>query len=343
MIRKATAADIDAVAMIYEHIHAKPNSTGWLKDIYPVRATAEAAVQRGDLFVYEDDGRILASAVLNRNQCAEYVEGHWECAAEDSEVMVMHTLTVEPEHSSCGIGRSMVSFYEEYARKQGCKALRMDTNEKNLPARALYKRLGYREVGIVPTTFNGIPDVMLVLLEKPLCPLLIRQARSEEFDRVRDFYFKLIDDMQNCEYHPKWQKGVYPEEKNLKAAIECGELYIGLLDNEILSAMIVNHSCTDGYEAAAWPSDATGDEVAVIHTLGVMPAYSGLGLAKQMVHEAMDMAKRGGSKVVRLDVLEGNLPAEKLYKRIGFKFVERVQLFYEDTGLCNFDLYEYRL
>ena len=35
-------------------------------------------------------------------------------------------------------------------------------------ARRLYARLGYREIGIVPTVFNGIPGVDLVLLEKNL-------------------------------------------------------------------------------------------------------------------------------------------------------------------------------
>ena len=44
----------------------------------------------------------------------------------------------------------------------------MDTNEKNQAARALYRSLGYEEIGVVPTVFNGIPDVRLVLLEKGL-------------------------------------------------------------------------------------------------------------------------------------------------------------------------------
>ena len=30
----------------------------------------------------------------------------------------------------------------------------------------MYKKLGYKEIGIVPVVFNGIPDVGLVLLEK---------------------------------------------------------------------------------------------------------------------------------------------------------------------------------
>ncbi len=44
----------------------------------------------------------------------------------------------------------------------------MDTNEKNVNARALYKKLGFTEVGIVKCDFNGIPDINLVLLEKAL-------------------------------------------------------------------------------------------------------------------------------------------------------------------------------
>ena len=38
----------------------------------------------------------------------------------------------------------------------------------NMTARAMYKKLGYKEIGIVPTVFNSIPDVQLVLLEKYL-------------------------------------------------------------------------------------------------------------------------------------------------------------------------------
>lgn len=46
--------------------------------------------------------------------------------------------------------------------------LRIDANARNAAARAMHKKLGYKEIGIVPTVFNGIPDVQLVLLEKYL-------------------------------------------------------------------------------------------------------------------------------------------------------------------------------
>ena len=82
--------------------------------------------------------------------------------------MVLHTLVVDPEMGGLGLGSRFVAFYEDYARAQGCAVLRMDTNARNLRARRMYAQLGYREAGIVPCTFNGIPSVQLVCLEKRL-------------------------------------------------------------------------------------------------------------------------------------------------------------------------------
>ena len=48
-------------------------------------------------------------------------------------------------------------------------------------------------------------------------------------------------------------------------------------------------------------------------------------------------------KAVRLDVLEGNVPAERLYSGLGFSCVGMVPMFYEDTGWKNFKAYEYVL
>ena len=71
MIRKATREDIPAVEALYDEIHtreeAREVTTGWIRGVYPVRETAEAAVRRDDLFVQEDeDGRIIGTAILNQ-------------------------------------------------------------------------------------------------------------------------------------------------------------------------------------------------------------------------------------------------------------------------------------
>ncbi len=134
------------------------------------KADCPGCLFRGDLFVELDEsGRIVGSAIINQIQVKDaYVHGAWLRDSEDDDVMVLHTLAISPRASSRGWGKKFVAFYEEYAKKKGCHDLRMDTNERNLRARAMYRSLGYREIGCVPTVFNGIAGVNLVLIEKVL-------------------------------------------------------------------------------------------------------------------------------------------------------------------------------
>ena len=120
------------------------------------------------MFVAEENGRLVATAKINQEQVPEYAEAAWTQDAPPEQVMVLHTLVVDPQAKGRGYGSCFVDFYESYALEHGCRYLRMDTNERNASARALYRNLGYREVSIVPCAFNGIPGVQLVCLEKTL-------------------------------------------------------------------------------------------------------------------------------------------------------------------------------
>ena len=172
LIRPAEARDLDAVAGIYDRLHDAEEqgrqTIGWLRDVYPVRQTAQAALERGDLYVLEAEGAVLGAAILNQVQVDTYAQGRWAHAATEEQVFVLHTLVIAPEAAGRGYGRAFVAFSEDLARKNGCTELRMDTNERNRAARTLYRKLGYTEVDILPTVFNGIPGVNLVLLEKYL-------------------------------------------------------------------------------------------------------------------------------------------------------------------------------
>ncbi|MBQ7562637.1 MAG: GNAT family N-acetyltransferase [Lachnospiraceae bacterium] len=172
MIRLAHREDAGQIAAIYDKIHTgeeKGETTiGWIREIYPTLQTAREAIEAGDMFVLEEDGRIVASGRINQIQVPEYKDAHWQYEADPSEVMVLHTLTVDPDQGRRGLARQFVSFYEEYALKNGCRYLRIDTNERNTRARKMYEKLGYHEVGVVPCNFNGIPNIGLVCIEKRL-------------------------------------------------------------------------------------------------------------------------------------------------------------------------------
>lgn len=172
-VRKAVEADLPRVAAIYDALHTAEESgravIGWIRGVYPTAQTAREALDAGALYVMEDGNEIVASAKINREQVPEYTGAAWLYPdAPPEKIMVLHTLTVDPTCAGKGYGSAFVRFYERFAQENGCPYLRMDTNERNLAARRLYARLGYREAGVVGCTFNGIPGVRLVCLEKTL-------------------------------------------------------------------------------------------------------------------------------------------------------------------------------
>ena len=171
-IREAVEADLDAVEKLYDAIHtAEENGKqiiGWIRGVYPVRTTAETALRRGDLFVLEDDGKIRGTGIINKIQVDCYRKGNWKHDVPEEQVCVLHTLVIDPDCAGKGYGRAFLTFYETCAQKIGCVELRIDTNARNAAARSMYRKHGYTEIGIVPTVFNGIPGVDLVLLEKYL-------------------------------------------------------------------------------------------------------------------------------------------------------------------------------
>ena len=134
-IRKARETDILAIAGIYDRILTKEETggatIGWVRGVYPTKDFARKALAAGDLFVLEDGGKICATARINQEQVPEYAGGDWLYPdAPESEIMVLHTLAVDPQAGKRGLGRAFAAFYEQYAREHGCRYLRIDTNER---------------------------------------------------------------------------------------------------------------------------------------------------------------------------------------------------------------------
>ena len=171
----------------------------------------------------------------------------------------------------------------------------------------------------------------------------IIKAKPEDYPKTRLFYHSVIDVIQGQKYLPGWRKDIYPDPDDIKQEIAEGCLYYGLVDGEMAAAMVVNQKCHEEYQNAKWKIDAAPDEFMVIHILAVHPRFGRQGLAKELVRFALDLARNAGMKAMRLDVLKGNLPAEKLYPGLGFEYIETRPMFYEDVGVMEFELFEYGL
>ncbi|MEF9922406.1 MAG: GNAT family N-acetyltransferase [Anaerovoracaceae bacterium] len=170
VIRKAKEEDLDFAEEIYNEIldnEAKNVSyTNWIKGKYPTRETAKKAWKAGTFYVGLQDNKIVGCVNLNHIQPEEYKKINWTYEAEDEEVMVIHTLCIPPSQSGNGYGKEFVAFSEDLARQQGCKVMRIDTYEGNLPAIKFYPRLGYNYVGYTEFLFEGIIKENLKCFDK---------------------------------------------------------------------------------------------------------------------------------------------------------------------------------
>ena len=159
MIRKATIDDVSAIATLYneaidyEDSHVK--YTSWRKGIYPTADTARLGVKNGSLYVYENDGKLLASVILDNRQPPEYREISWGASAKREEVLVIHTLCVHPECAGLGIGSAILDFAKQIATETNCKAIRLNTTSRNTLATRFYEKHGFTTVSKQKMLLNG--------------------------------------------------------------------------------------------------------------------------------------------------------------------------------------------
>ncbi len=159
MIRKATQNDILPIAELYEEAldyeekHIK--NTSWQRGIYPTIDTARAGLKNGTLYVFEADGQLLASVVLDSKQPPEYRKINWGITAARHEVLVIHTLCVKPDQTGKGVGSIVLDFAKELAAQQECKTIRLNTTASNLPALNFYQKNGFKIADTKKILLNG--------------------------------------------------------------------------------------------------------------------------------------------------------------------------------------------
>lgn len=107
---------------------------------------------------------------------------------------------------------------------------------------------------------------------------------------------------------------------------------------EIAACVIANDEEVEGYADAPWQIDS--DEVIVLHVLAVHPNHRGKELARKLVENVIEQERKAGKKALRLDVIENNTTAEKLYQKLGFRYIQTKMLYYDVVGKMTFKLYE---
>ena len=159
MIRKATEKDILTIAKLYDDIIDFQNANGsfmsWIKGVYPTKATADEALKLDTLYVYDLNGFVFGSVILDCIQPKEYTSIKWQTASDTRPALIVHTLCVDPEHMGLGIASEMLNYAKKLAQQLNCSSIRLATNSKNIGAIHLYEKNDFTIVGYDKVLLDG--------------------------------------------------------------------------------------------------------------------------------------------------------------------------------------------
>ena len=173
IIELGKKSDIDEIELLYNELNdvleKGINYPGWKKNIYPIREDAEKGIFEGNLYVAKFQGKIVGSIILNHEPESMYDSVKWKVDAKYSDIFVIHTFVVHPNYFKLGIGKRLMNFADDIAKKSNIKSIRLDVYEKNVPAIKLYEKCGYEYIDTIDLGLSKYGLDWFKLYEKKTC------------------------------------------------------------------------------------------------------------------------------------------------------------------------------
>jgi len=170
--------------------------------------------------------------------------------------------------------------------------------------------------------------------------LQMRKAIVGDIDEITKMYDKLNDYLEAHINYPGWKKGVYPTKAEALHFFESDTLYVAVSDDIIVGSIALTHEPEKEPDNGNWLIHTAYDEIFVIHVLVVHPGFLRQGVGSAMLNFAEKLAKQQKIKSIRLDVYENNIAAINVYEKMGYSFVDKVDIGLGKYGLDWFCLYE---
>ncbi len=149
MIRKAKPSEAKLVFDLIASANEDLISNGIVQAPrgFPSLEKIESAIKKGETFLYFDKKQVLGCITLNHSFSSDYSSVGW--LSQDLNHIAIHWLAVSPLAQRKGVGAKLMTFAEEFAKKEGSSFVRLATYHKNIRSNNFYKKLGYITKGRV--------------------------------------------------------------------------------------------------------------------------------------------------------------------------------------------------
>jgi ribosomal protein S18 acetylase RimI-like enzyme len=150
VFRRATADDADAVQALTRAVYAK-YVPAMGREPLTMSADQAAAIRDHLVWVLDGDSLIASLELIPEPDC-----------------LVVENVAVAESHQGRGIGRQLIAFTEEEARRQGFGQVRLYTNQHMAENIRLYQSIGYTVTERVPHEGTQIVHMAKILADAAL-------------------------------------------------------------------------------------------------------------------------------------------------------------------------------
>lgn len=127
-IRKANREDFAALAQLHK-------GEGWCyDDAVVLKDYWDDSFDKESILVAEIDGQVVGTLEIAKAYKARF--GFFA---------VLRRFVVNPEQRDKGIGRDLITYAIEEAKKMGCKAIELSVDPENLRPHKFYESLGFKD------------------------------------------------------------------------------------------------------------------------------------------------------------------------------------------------------
>ena len=171
-LEKALESDFGAICGLYQAVVKAMESSGldqWTWGVYPAEDIVRDDIEKEQLYVAREDGRVAAVVCINCEQDDEYAAINWHYGVKPG---LFHRLAISPDAQGRGYGRAVLGEVCRILREMGCDSLRCDTYSLNAAALRCYDGFGMRRAGLFRFPWKTAPFVPFEKMITDDCPLL---------------------------------------------------------------------------------------------------------------------------------------------------------------------------
>ena len=146
MIRRGVHEDLIPILEITKNCAVKMDAMGiyqWNEN-YPNRNAFIDDIKNNELLVFTKGALLVGCIALCTKMDDVYKDVKW--LTKDVKSLYLHRLAVDPQFQKKGIGKKLMDYAEDFAKKNNFISIRLDTFSKNKNNMRFYERRGYKRL-----------------------------------------------------------------------------------------------------------------------------------------------------------------------------------------------------